>query len=349
MSITRRKFGITKDGKQAMLYTLSNDNGVEAIVTDYGAILVSLFVPDKKGVKKDVVLGYDRLGDYEENGCYFGATIGRSANRIQGAAFKIDGTEYHIPDNENGNNLHTDYDHGFHKVMWGAKLLQNENAVCFSYESPDGENGFPGTLQISVTYALHANNALEIAYEGICDKKTLLNVTNHSYFNLGGHDSGSICDEKVMIRAAGFTEAGPGAIPTGKILPVEGTPMDFRQARRVGDGIDADWEQISMAQGYDHNWTLDTVPGRPEMVARVEDEKSGRVMEVYTDLPGVQFYTGNYITSQTGKGGACYDRRHGLCLETQYFPNSVNIPWFRQPILEAGQPYRATTIYKFIL
>lgn len=347
MSITKREFGVTKDKKTAYLYTMVNAHGMEASVTDFGAILVNLIVPDKNGVKKDLVLGYDNLTDYEENCCYFGSTIGRNANRIGGASFKLDGVEYKLAANENGNNLHTDYDKGFHKVMWNAEMLEKENAVRFSYVSPDGENGFPGTLKVSVTYTLLEDDGIRITYDGVSDRKTTINMTNHSYFNLGGHDAGSICDEKMTIFASGFTEIVPGAIPTGKIVPVEGTPMDFRRAKRIGDEIDADWDQLTMVQGYDHNWALDTTFGEVELIARVEDEKAGRTMEVYTDLPGVQFYAGNCITPHTGKGGVHYDKRHALCLETQYFPNSINEPGFRQPVFEAGQPYHTVTVYKF--
>lgn len=347
MSIAKKQFGVTKDGKEVFLYTMSNENGMEASVTDYGAILVNLLVPDKEGAVKDVVLGYDTLADYEKNDCFFGATIGRNANRVEGAAFTLNGTAYHLAANENGNNLHTDFYHGFHKVLWDARVLPEENAVRFSYVSPDGENGFPGNLTISVTYRLLADNGIEISYDGSSDKKTVINVTNHSYFNLGGHDAGSICDETMMLCADGFTEILPGAIPTGKILPVEGTPMDFRTAKRIGDEIDAEYEQLTLVQGYDHNWVLNTEYGKLEKIAQVEDKKAGRVMEVWSDLPGVQFYAGNCITPQTGKGGAHYDRRCALCLETQYFPNSVNIPEFIQPVFDAGQPYHTTTVYRF--
>lgn len=347
MSIEKKEFGVTKNGKQAYLYTISADNGMEAAVTDFGAILVKLMVPDARGEKKDLVLGYDHLADYEENSCFFGATIGRNANRIGGAAFQIDGTTFRLAANENGNNLHTDFYHGFHKVLWNAEILEKEQAVKFSYVSPDGENGFPGTLQISVTYTLLPDLGLQITYDGVSDRKTLINPTNHSYFNLGGHDAGSIEEEKITIFADGFTEIRPGAIPTGKILPVEGTPMDLRRAKRIGDEIDANYEQLTLVQGYDHNWALSTACGRVEKIAEVVDEKAGRAMEVYTDLPGVQFYAGNCITPQTGKGGAHYDRRCALCLETQYFPNSVNIPEFSQPVFEAGQAYHTTTIYQF--
>ena len=212
--ITKKEFGVTKNGVQAHLYTMKNENGMEATVTDFGAILVGLLLPDADGGKTDVVLGYDRLEDYEENGCFFGAVIGRSANRIGGASFEIDGTRYELAANENGNNLHTDFDHGFHKVMWKAETDEGANSVKFSYVSPDGENGFPGTVHISVTYTLLPDNGIQITYDGVSDKKTLLNLTNHSYFNLSGHDAGSIEDEILTINASGFTEILPGAIPT---------------------------------------------------------------------------------------------------------------------------------------
>ena len=347
MSISKKAFGITKEGKEVFLYTMTNSQGMEAAVTDFGAILVSLIVPDKNGGKRDVVLGYDSVAQYESNDCFFGAVIGRNANRIGHAEFMLDGKAVKLPVNENGNNLHTDFHHGFHKVIWTAELLEDKNAVRFSYTSPDGENGFPGTLHMTVTYTLLDDNGIEITYDGISDKKTVINVTNHSYFNLGGHDSGSICDERLMICASGYTEILPGAIPTGKIIPVEGTVMDFRKPRRVGESIDTDWDQLTMVQGYDHNWALDTEFGKVEKIAQVEDDRSGITMDVYTDLPGVQFYAGNCITPQTGKGGVSYGKRHALCLETQYFPDSVNHPEFRQPVFEAGQKSHTTTIYKF--
>jgi len=347
MSIHKKEFGITKDGKIATLYTIQNANGMEASVLDFGAILVRLVVPNGNGIKQDLVLGYDHLKDYEKNSCFFGATLGRNANRIGGAFFEIDGVRYQLTANENGNNLHTDFEQGFHKKMWKAEPNEAENSVKFSYESPDMETGFPGTVHISVTYTLLEENGIQITYDGISDKKTILNLTNHSYFNLAGHDAGSIYNEKLTINASSFLEILPGAIPSGRILPVAGTPMDFRTAKRIGDEIDNQWEQLTLVQGYDHNWVLDTKFGELQKIAQVEDEKAGRIMEVYTDLPGVQFYAGNFITPQMGKDGAYYRRRYAFCLETQYFPNSVHIPEFRKPIFDAGQQYHTTTIYKF--
>lgn len=348
MGVSKTDFGVTRDGRKASLYTIINKNGMEAVVSDFGAILVKLIVPNKEGEKADVVLGFDHLEQYEENPNFFGSTVGRSANRIGGAAFQIDGVTYHLTANENENNLHSDFYHGFHKVLWNADMKDGENAVVFSYNSPDGENGFPGNLKISVTYTLKNDNSLQISYDGISDKKTIINMTNHSYFNLAGHDAGSICDEKMMIDADAFTELGQGSICTGKVIPVEGTPMDFRTARRVGDHIDDAWPQLTLAGGYDHNWVLNTEFGKVQKFAQVEDEKAGRTMEVYTDLPGVQFYAGNFIDPQTGKDGASYGKRCALCLETQYFPNSINIPSFPQPVVEAGEAYHSVTIYKFV-
>lgn len=346
MGISKRTFGVTKDGKETYLYTITNKNGMAAAVTDFGAILVQLIVPDAKGKSRDVVLGFDSVTGYEGNDCFFGSTIGRNANRIGGASFEIDGVKYELAANENENNLHTDKEHGFHKVIWNAEVLEAENTVKFTYRSPDGENGFPGNLDMSVTYTLQEDNAIRLDYDGVSDKKTVINVTNHSYFNLAGHDSGSIHDERVMIKADGFTEILPGAIPTGKTLPVEGTPMDLRSLKRVGDEIDADFEQLTLVGGYDHNWVLHN-HGNLEQIAQVVDDRSGITMEVYTDLPGVQFYAGNFITQQTGKGGVTYDKRHALCLETQYFPDAVHHPEFPQPVFEAGQKVHTTTIYKF--
>lgn len=347
MSITKKKFGTTKDGREVQLYTVKKADGMEMSVTNLGATLVNLLVPNPDGTRTDVVLGYDKLEDYEVNDCFFGTTVGRNAGRIAGAAFTIDGVTYHLAANEMGNNLHSDKEKGFHKVVWEAELLEEQDAVRFSHTSPDGDCGFPGTLRISVTYTLLEDHAVQISYEGVSDKKTVINVTNHSYFNLRGHDAGDICEEKVMICADGFTELGEGSIPTGRILPVEGTPMDLRVSRCLKDSIDADDPQLTLAGGYDHNWALNTEFGKLQQIAQVEDEKAGRIMEVWSDLPGVQFYTGNAITPQTGKGKAHYQERQGLCLETQYFPNSVNMPQFRQAIFDAGEVYRATTIYRF--
>lgn len=347
MGVVQNEFGTTQKGQKAYLYTLSNTGGMEVQVTNFGAILVSVKVKDSSSQVKDVVLGYDSLKEYEKNEFFFGSTIGRNANRIKDAVFSLDGKEYRLAVNEGPNNLHSDADHGFHKVLWNAEVKENANAVTFCYASPDQENGFPGNLNVSVTYSLSEDNALSITYEGISDQKTVMNMTNHSYFNLNGQGSGSICDEKVTIFADGFTEVGEGSIPTGRIIPVEGTPLDFRSPRRVGDDIDDDFEQLNLVGGYDHNFALNSKGETRAKAACVEDDRSGICMKVYTDLPGIQFYTGNFVKPHTGKNGAKYDKRGGLCLETQFFPNSINMPEFKQPILEAGKKFTSTTTYAF--
>lgn len=344
MSVLIKSFGKTKDEKEISLYTIKNDNGMEASVTNLGAILVTLIVPDKSGEVKDVVLGYDKGEDYLTNPCFFGATIGRSANRIAGAQFVIDGVTYRLKVNDNENNLHSDADLGYHKQLWDAE--PSDNAVKFTYFSPDKEMGFPGNLKISVTYTLTEDNALELCYDGISDKKTLINMTNHTYFNLSGHDAKSILDTRVVLHASHYTPIVPGAIPTGEIAPVAGTPMDFTAAKTVGEEIDTDWAQLTMVNGYDHNFVIDHYDGTLRKIA--EASVSGRVMEVYTDLPGVQFYTGNGTQMLTGKGGAVYGPRNAFCLETQYYPNSINQEGFQKPEFDAGERYQTKTVYRFV-
>ncbi len=346
MGVTKEAFGTTKDGIEVYLYTIENSKGMKAMVTNFGAILTALYAPNKSGKLDDVVLGYDRLADYEVNGSYFGATVGRSANRIAGAKFTIDDVTYQLAVNDGKNNLHSDAALGFHKRVWSAE--ERNQAVRFSYVSADGENGFPGTLKISVTYTLTEDNALEIYYDGISDKKTVINLTNHSYFNLAGHNNGKIYDTMLQINASNYTPIISGAIPTGEIAPVKGTDMDFTTSMRVGGRINDTWDQLTMVKGYDHNWVLDNYDGNIRKIATAIDQTAGRTMEVYTDLPGVQFYAGNCIAETVGKGGTVYSERSGFCLETQYYPNSVNQPEFPQAIFEAEQPYQTTTIYQFV-
>ncbi len=344
MSVSTTYFGKTKDGEDILLYTIKNERGMEASVTNFGAVLVTLLVPDKAGTVKDLVLGFDKGEDYLTNPCFFGATIGRSANRIAGAKFMIDGITYRLKVNDNENNLHSDADLGYHKRLWDAE--PTGNGVKFSYFSPDGEMGFPGSLKISVTYTLTDDNALELFYEGISDKKTLINLTNHTYFNLSGHDAASILDTSVVLYASHYTPIVPGAIPTGEIAAVAGTPMDFTAAKTIGKEIDTDWEQLTMVNGYDHNFVLDDYDGTLHKIA--EASADGRTMEVYTDLPGVQFYTGNGTQALIGKGGVVYGPRNAFCLETQYFPNSINQEGFRKPEFDAGERYRTKTVYRFV-
>lgn len=340
-------FGKTKDGKEVYLYTMENARGMKASVMNYGAILVRLIVPDKNGKAEDVCLGYDRLEDYFENGCFFGATIGPNGNRIAGARFSIDGTEYKIKVNDGPNNLHSDEELGFHKRVWDTKE-DGDMSVAFYLESPDGDMGFPGNKTISVTYTLTENNEIKIAYAASSDKKTVLNMTNHSYFNLKGQGRGSIEDHILTLNCSHYTPVAEGLIPTGEIAPVAGTPMDFTKPKMIGNEIDADFEALKIGGGYDHNWVIDGWDGKLRYFAAVEEKTSGRTMKVYTDLPGVQFYAGNFVTKQTGKDGAEYDRRGGLCLETQDFPNAVNEPSFPSPVYGEGKEFTSTTIYQFV-
>ena len=328
------------------VFELTNKNGMKVKVTDFGANVMEIWVPDRDGNLQDVVMGFDSPEDYKDNGCFFGACIGRMANRINDAKFTLDGKEYKLPVNDGKNNLHTDADTGFHKMHWDSK--QEGNSVEFSFTSPDGDGGFPGKLDMKVTYILTDENGLIIHYEGTSDKKTLINCTNHSYFNLSGDLTTSIHDHELKLYSHQYTPVVAGAIPTGEITKVAGTVFDFTDYREVGKNIDDKEEQLTLVQGYDHNFVLDNLTGTYAKAAELKCARSGRKMEVYSDLPGVQFYAGNCIAPQEGKDGALYQKRTGFCLETQYFPNSVNDPAFIHPIFDAGQKYETTTIYKFV-
>lgn len=344
MSVEKISFGKTSAGEEVSMYTLENKNGMKAQFIDYGANLVSLFVPDKDGKFADVVLGFDNVAAYEVNGCFFGSFIGRHGNRIGDAKFELNGTTYELEKNDGKNNLHGGTP-GYNKVMYQAET--GENSVTFSRVSPDMEQGYPGNLEISVTYTLTDDNELKLDYKAKSDKDTLCNVTNHSYFNLKGHNGGDITDHEVWIQANGFTETTDDLIPTGKIIDVTGTPMDFRTKKAISKDIGADYEPLILAGGYDHNFALDKKTKGVEKVAEVSESTSGRTMEVYTDLPGMQLYTGNFIVKEEGKEGAEYTKRNGVCFETQYFPNSINIPSFEFCLLKAGDTFTSTTIYKF--
>lgn len=344
MSVTMSKFGTTKDGNEVTCYTVENKNGMKADFIDYGANIVRLFVPDREGKLADVVLGFDDVASYEVNGCFFGSFIGRHGNRIGGAKFDLNGVTYELEKNDGANNLHGGTP-GYNKVMYKAET--GDNSVTFSRVSPDMEQGYPGNLEISVTYTVTDDNELKISYQAKSDKDTLCNVTNHSYFNLKGHDGGEITDHKVWIQANGFTETSDDLIPNGNIVDVTGTPMDFRTKKAIGDDIEADYEPLKIAGGYDHNFALDKTPGKLEKVAELSEDTTGRKMEVYTDLPGMQLYTGNFIVKENGKNGAQYTKRTGVCFETQFFPNSVNVPSFDSCVLKAGETFTSTTIYRF--
>lgn len=346
MAVSVKDFGITPAGEKTHLYTITNSKGMSAQVTDFGAILVKLFTPDKNGELADVVLGYDTLEAYLENSVFFGATIGPNANRIGGAGFQIDGRTYKLDVNDGENNLHSHYTKGYHKRIWQAEVC--ENSVCFSLADGDGSLGFPGNKSLSVRYTLTEDNRLELHYHGESDKKTVLNMTNHTYFNLEGHKGGSIENHVLWLKAHNYTPVVAGAIPTGEIAAVEGTPMDFTTPQAIGDRIEEAFEQLKLTGGYDHNWVLDDFDGSVQLFAVAKAAKSGRVMRAYTNLPGVQFYAGNSIDRQAGKEGAVYKKRHGFCLETQFYPDTVNKPEFPSAIFGEDRIYDYTTVYEFL-
>jgi aldose 1-epimerase len=348
-NVTREPFGTTKDGKQVELFTLKNKNGMEAKITNYGGIVVSLLVPDRNGKLGDVVLGYDKLDQYIADNPYFGALIGRVGNRIGNARFTLDGVEYKLPANDGINTLHGGRK-GFDKVIWDATEVQAKDgaALKLKYVSPDGEEGFPGTLIAEVVYTVTDANELKIAYSAMTDKPTVVNLTHHSYFNLAGADDGLILDHVLTIDADKFTPVDSNLIPTGELKSVEGTPMDFRKPTRIGERIGADDEQLKRGRGYDHNWVLNKSTNDLTRVARVEEPVTGRVMEVLTTEPGLQFYSGNFLTGkQVGKNNHPYAYRSGFCLETQHFPDSPNKPEFPTVVLDPGKKYTTTTVYKF--
>ena len=344
--VTKELFGKTVDGTEIYKYWIENKKGMKAAVINYGAILVNLLVPDSEGNVDDVVLGYGSLEDYFENGSFFGATVGPNANRIGGASFELDGVRYQLDVNDGVNNLHSHVKEGYHKRVWDAE--EGEDQVRFSLKDQDGSMGFPGNKEIQVTYTLTDENALEIHYQGSSDQNTIINMTNHTYFNLAGHGKGTIHDHVLTLNASHYTPIVPGAIPTGEIASVAGTPFDFMTEKRIGEEIGADNEQLKMTGGYDHNWVLDGADGKIRKFADVKEPESGRCMEVFTDLPGVQFYAGNSITPQTGKEDVEYGPRSGFCLETQYYPDTANKPQFPSCVFGPERKYDTTTVYKFI-
>ena len=347
-SVKKEDFG-KADGRTVEIYTLTNRRGVEAKIITYGGAVVSLKVPDRKGKLEDVVLGYDHLDDYLKGTSYFGALIGRYGNRIGNGRFTLNGIEYKLATNNGANHLHGG-PKGFDKVIWTAKPLEVKNgvALALTYLSRDGEEGYPGNLSLAVTYTVTDNNELKISYSATTDKDTIVNLTHHSYFNLAGHTSGDILNHQLMIDADRFTPNDAGSIPTGELRSVKGTPFDFTKATAIGERIGNDDEQIKFGKGYDHNWVLNGKMGTLRPVAKVFEPTTGRVLEVWTTEPGLQFYSGNFLDgSQIGKGGKAYQRRSGLCLESQHYPDSPNKPAFPSTILRKGSKYQTTTIYKF--
>ena len=351
-----KTWGRTAAGREVHLFTLANAAGMEADISDYGGTVVRLTAPDREGRFTDVVLGYARLADYLEPGRspYFGSLIGRVGNRVAKAAFTLDGKNYALARNDGPNSLHGG-SRGFDKVVWEAEESSSDgsSSLRLRYLSEDGEEGYPGNLEATVLYTLSPDNALRIDYRATTDGPTPVNLTNHSYFNLDGEGRGDILDHVVVIDANRYTPVDSTLIPTGELRPVADTPFDFRTPRAIGERIDAAEEQIALAGGYDHNWVLNGDPGRLRPAARAVAPASGRVLEVWTTEPGIQFYTGNFLPrpgagpAMIGKGGRPYAWRGGFCLETQHFPDSPNRPEFPSIILRPGEVLESTTVFRF--
>jgi aldose 1-epimerase len=344
-------FGKTSEGIVVYRYVLSNRKGVEAVVISYGATLVLLKVPDRNGTAADIVLGYDDLAGYEQGKSFLGATIGRYGNRIAGGEFTLDGKVFHLPKNDGPNSLHGGT-RGFNKRVWTGvdRSRADAQVLVLSYTSPDGEEGYPGTLQAKVTYTLPVEaSELQIDYSATTDKDTIVNLTNHSYFNLSADTSKKIVDHQLLLRAAQFTPVGATLIPNGELRTVRGTPFDFTVPTAIGARINQDDEQLRFGKGYDHNWVLERrEKGGLQVAAEVFEPTSGRVLQVLTTEPGIQFYSGNFLDGTAkGKGGQLYSLRTGLCLETQHFPDSPNHPKFPSTVLKPGESFRSTTVLRF--
>ncbi len=345
----KQPFGKTASGEAVDLFVLTNKSGVEAAITNYGATVVSLKVPDRSGKIGDVVLGFDSLEGYLGKEPYFGAVVGRYGNRIAKGKFKLNGVEYSLPVNDGPNSLHGGI-HGFDKKVWTARDASTPAApaVELTYISRDGEEGYPGTLTATVTYTLTDANELRLDYTATTDKDTVQNITNHSYFNLAGQGEGDILSHEIMLNADKFTPVDATLIPTGELKDVKGTPFDFTTPTAIGARIDQKDEQLVRGKGYDHNWVLRGGGGSMVRAAQVYEPRSGRVLEVLTTQPGVQFYTGNFLDgANRGKGGKVYPHRGGFCLETQHFPDSPNHPDFPTTTLKAGEKFQSTTVFKF--
>ena len=344
MAVTKREFGKNSKGEQAYFYEISNAAGMKAVVTDFGATLHSLYVPDKNGNFRDVVWGYDTVQEYEfDNGPYFGATVGRIANRVGGAVVTIDGVDYHMDVNERTNCLHSG-PNGYHVRIWDAEV--QENAVKFYILSPDGDQGLPGNFGLSVTYTVTEENGLKITYDGISDKDTYVSMTNHTYFNLNGEASDSILEHEMMVNADAYTRVNTEMISTGEIMDVTGTAMDFRMPKTIGRDICNDEEPLNIGGGYDHNFVLNAHKSE-EAVVVLASKESGIVMEVFTDYPGIQIYSGNFLCDKPGKRGRIYPNRSGVALETQQFPDAMHHENFPSPLLKAGDKFHTETGYKF--
>lgn len=349
MNIEQTYFGAVDVNNRVFTFKLKNKNNMEAVVTNYGATLISLFIPINHE-KLDVVLGYDNLESYISNPKFFGVTIGPNCNRINNACFTLNNIEYNLEKNDNNNNLHSG-GKGFHKVIWNAHINEENNYVEFTYLNLHKSQGFPGNLNVKVRYTLTEDNELQIYYEGISDKDTVLNMTNHSYFNLSGHKNKDATKQSLWINSKYFTPVKDSkCIPTGEIRTVKGTPMDFTILKKINSQINENYDQLIFCGGYDHNFVIDKKEEHLEKIAELYDERTNITMEVHSDNEGVQFYAGNFISGgPIGKDNTTYENRCGICLETQYFPDSINNKNFKSPILKAGEKYKSTTIYKFFI
>jgi aldose 1-epimerase len=343
MSITTVPYGRTAAGESVQLFRLANGAGLEVEIISYGAAVASLRAPDREGILADITLGYDTLAEWERGECYFGAIVGRFGNRLAHGRFSLDGRDYQAPVNNGSHSLHGG-DEGFHRKVWTAEIV-GDNAVQLTYESPDGEQGYPGTLTAQVTYTLGAENELAIDYALRTDAPTIANLTNHAYFNLTGDDGATILGHKLRLAAERYVITDAGLIPTGELPTVAGTPMDFRHATPIGARINEAFPPLVAAGGYDHTYVLDGEGYR--LVGEVYEPVHGRVMEVFTTEPGVQFYSGNFLRDEPGKGGRVYPYRGGLCLETQHFPDSPNHPHFPSTVLRPGKTFTSKTAYRF--
>lgn len=335
----KQSFGKLPSGEETFLYSISQ-GGITATVTDFGATLVNVFVPDADGNVADVALGYDDAEGYLNGTCFLGAIVGRSANRIKGSMFSIDGRTYPLTPNENNNNLHSGPEF-YHTRMWSVTDY-SDTSISLHLDSPNGDQGYPGNASIDVTYSLDEKGGLHIVYDAVSDRDTIFNLTNHSYFNLAGQNNpAAAMDQLLMLPARTFCVADEESIPTGEMRSVEGTPMDFRTPKAIGMDINEDYDPLNLQGGYDHNFEVFCNP-----CAVVSDPVSGRIMAVYTDLPGIQFYAGNFLKGK-GKGGAEYGKRSGIALETQFYPDSIHHPEWEQPITKAGEKYHTETVYRF--
>lgn len=347
--VTKKPWGKTPDGTAVELYTLRNTRGAEATISTYGGIVVTLLMPDRTGKMGDIVLGYDHLQGYLDKTPYFGALIGRYGNRIGGATFTLDGQTYTLAKNDGPNSLHGGVK-GFDKVVWSARPVESKDgaALELSYLSKDGEEGFPGNLKVTAIYTLTNNNELKLDFSATTDKATVVNLTHHSYFNLRGQGNGDILGHEVTINATRMTPVDKTLITTGELTPVEGTPFDFRKPTAIGARINQPDTQLQYGPGYDHNWVIDKPAGQLGIQATVYEPTTGRVLEVLSDEPGLQFYSGNFLDGTIkGKGGVAYEKRTGFCMEPQHYPDSPNKPQFPSVVLRPGQTYQNTIIYRF--